>query len=237
MEIKTEIARVRKTGMEYSSDGIMTVERPGGGIRVILADGQGNGLESRLLSRMAVNYAASLVAEGKTNEEAMRAINDRIYEEHERKVPCSLMILSVDTGSGMIEICRNTPCPVMVSAQEYDALYDDSSNPAGIDRHMHTETYSLPIDEENGMLIAGFTDGFFKAGHKHSGRGVNIDDVWKIIHANPIDDCGYIAKSILEYAIDLDGGEPADDMTVAVLAVVPAEHEQKVETIAISYPY
>ena len=40
MEIKTEIARVRKTGMEYSSDVIMTVERSGVLISVILADGK-----------------------------------------------------------------------------------------------------------------------------------------------------------------------------------------------------
>ena len=64
MEIQIAVAKVNKYAVSESGDTLEVVERPGGGISVVLADGQSSGRGAKAVSMMVVRRVISLLAEG-----------------------------------------------------------------------------------------------------------------------------------------------------------------------------
>lgn len=235
MEVKIGLAKTTKYAMSHCGDSCDIAERPHGGISAIIADGQGNGLAAHHTSSWVVNKAVSLIADGARDGAVARAVHDYLYAMKDRKVSCTLTMVSADFESETMVISRNSNCPVIVKTEEYETVYDEDVNPIGVHRHMKPLIYELPFSP--GMLVVSYTDGISHAGKKRLGKDADFEKILAIVRDNRAEDAAFIAKSIMEYALSLDGEQASDDMTVVVMGLVEkADPSPKVEQIEVTYP-
>jgi serine phosphatase RsbU (regulator of sigma subunit) len=151
MEIKIGLAKTAKYANEVCGDCCDIAERPHGGISAIIADGQGNGLSAHHTSSWVVNKAVQLILDGARDGAVARAVHDYLYAMKDKKVSCTLTVVSADLDTETAVISRNSNCPVIVKTEEYESVYDESVEPIGVNRHMKPLMYEIPL--EAGMTI------------------------------------------------------------------------------------
>ena len=61
MEIKLAVAKINKYATSESGDSVEVVERPNGGISVVMADGQSSGKGAKQISSLVVRKVISLI--------------------------------------------------------------------------------------------------------------------------------------------------------------------------------
>src|SRR4030065_2801483 len=96
MEVQIAISKIRKYATSDSGDTVEIIERPNGGLSVVMADGQSSGRGAKSISTMVVRKVISLLAEGVRDGAASRAASDYLLTERSGKVSATLNIVSVD---------------------------------------------------------------------------------------------------------------------------------------------
>src|SRR4030067_2314281 len=96
MEIQIGVAKINKYASAESGDTLEVVERPAGGLSVVLADGQRSGKSAKLISNMVVRKVISLLAEGVRDGAAARAASDYLYTERKGKDSSAPYIVFLD---------------------------------------------------------------------------------------------------------------------------------------------
>ena len=236
MEIKIGIAKTKKYAVSHSGDSCEIAERPHGGISAVLADGQGSGLSAHHTSSWVVNKAVSLLTDGARDGAVARAVHDYLYAMKDKKVSCTLTVLSADLETETVVISRNSNCPVIVKTEDYLSVYDEEVNPIGVHRHMKPLMYELPFSPN--MIVVSYTDGIQAAGRKRGGDQADFAVIEQIIRDNTAEDAEFIAQSILEYALTKDHEQPGDDMTVVVLGISgKGGQTNKVQRVSATYPF
>src|SRR5512135_1738817 len=109
MEIQIAVAKTNKFGVTESGDSLEVVERPQGGLSVVLADGQSSGRGAKVVSMMVVRKVIGLLAEGVRDGAAARAASDMLFAERSGRVSCTLNIASVDLVTRTLVLARNNP--------------------------------------------------------------------------------------------------------------------------------
>lgn len=236
MEIKIGLAKTSKYANESCGDSCDIAERPHGGISAIIADGQGNGLSAHHTSSWVVNKAAQLISDGARDGAVARAVHDYLYAIKDKKVSCTLTVVSADLDTETAVISRNSNCPVIVKTESYETVYNEAVEPIGVNRHMKPLMYEIPL--EPGMIIVSYTDGIAHAGRKRTGHVAEFDKIMEIVRKNTAEDTSFIAKTIMDYALSLDADKASDDMTVLVMGVTADSTESpRIEQMEVTYPY
>ena len=218
MEIQVAVAKINKYAVSESGDTLEVVERPTGGLSVVLADGQTSGRGAKAISLMVVRKVIGLIAEGVRDGAAARAASDMLFAERAGKVTCTLNIASVDLHSRTIVLTRNNPAPMFICQGENVDAHAEESDSLGTSRNVRPVITELNI--EAGLTIVIFSDGISHAGER---RGTPMD----IRHAilSMIEDQEptpqELADALLAQAVRLDDNRPADDISVLVLRVSP----------------
>ncbi len=233
MEIKVGVAKTKKYAVTDCGDSMEVAERPRGGISAILADGQGSGKAAKITSRLVVNKAASLIAEGARDGAVARAVHDYLYVIKDGKVSSTLTVLSVDLDTQSVLFSRNSNCPVILKHAYGIQVYDEDVSSIGVHKRMKPLMYEFPL--ETGLIMVSYTDGIQSAGRKR-GKELNFEFIKRIIEENAPDDAPYIAEAILEYALGLDEERPSDDMTVVVIGICDTESLHNIRRMSISFP-
>lgn len=222
MELQIGVAKINKYASSESGDTLEVVERPNGGVSVVLADGQRSGKSAKRLSNIVVRKVISLLAEGVRDGAAARAASDYLYSMRGGKVLSTLNILTVDLESYSIVISRNNPAPIFYIKNTKHKALDEKSQPVGIYRNTKPVITELPL--QAGLTIVAFTDGMVTAGER---KGT------KIAIPQELDFCieqGYTAQEIADHliriALELDDNRPIDDISVVVLQVVSMVTDQ-----------
>jgi len=115
MEVQIAVAKVNKYATSESGDTVEVIERPNGGLSVVMADGQSSGRGAKWISTLAVRKVISLLSEGVRDGAAARAASDYLFTERKGKVSATLNILSVDMQTSTLVISRNNPAPVLLA--------------------------------------------------------------------------------------------------------------------------
>ena len=131
MEIQIAVAKINKYASSESGDTLEIVERPNGGVSVVLADGQSSGRGAKATSTLVVRKVLALLAEGVRDGAAARAASDYLYTEKNGKVTACLTILSADLETGTLVITRNSPTQVFVAQNENIDKITSESIPIG----------------------------------------------------------------------------------------------------------
>jgi len=233
MEIKIAAAKVKKYAVSKSGDTLEVIERPNGGLSVVLADGQTSGRGAKAVSMMVVRKVISLLAEGVRDGAAARAASDYLYTEKGGKVSSTLNIASVDLDTKTIVLSRNNPSPTYIcQGDNVESLHSDSS-PIGVARGIRPEISEINLSP--GLTIVIYTDGLTHAG-KRRGDAMDIKTAIQAM----LEDCEEpdpqeIADALLAHAVRLDENRPADDISVVVLHVTAKERDG-VRRMSVSLP-
>lgn len=216
MEVNIAVSKISKYATSNSGDTVEIVERPNGGLSVVMADGQSSGRGAKWISTLVVRRVISLLAEGVRDGAAARAASDYLYTERSGKVSATLNILSIDKQTNTLVISRNNPAPVIIAKNEAISLLDEKSLPVGIYRD--TRPVITEMEIEPGLTALVFTDGLIHAGSR-SGESMDVRTCMHALLEDENPSAQLIADSLLDYAINLDQGRPVDDITIASLRV------------------
>jgi serine phosphatase RsbU (regulator of sigma subunit) len=215
MEVKLAVAKINKYATSESGDSVEVVERPNGGISVVMADGQSSGRGAKHISSLVVRKVISLLSEGVRDGAAARAASDYLFTERKGKVSATLNIASVDLQTDTLVITRNNPLPVIIATRDDVCTFDDECNPIGLYRDTRPLISEMPL--EPGLTVVQFTDGLVHAGSR---TGDSLDVLtFLAAHAEDEVDPQEIADALLTDAIHLDHGRPVDDISIVVIQV------------------
>ena len=216
MEVQIAVAKVNKYATSESGDTLEVVERPNGGLSVVLADGQTSGRGAKAVSQLVVRKVIGLLAEGVRDGAAARAASDALFTDKQGKVICTLNIASVDLRSGTIVLTRNNPAPMFICrAETFDRL-DSESIPLGTSRDVRPLITEIAL--EPGLTIIIYTDGLVHAGSRR-GTPMDVGETIQSVMEDENPSPQLLADTLLAQAMRLDENRPVDDISVLVLKV------------------
>src|SRR5574342_57480 len=157
MEVQIAVAKINKYASSESGDTLEVIERPNGGLSVVLADGQTSGRGAKAVSQMVVRKVIGLLAEGVRDGAAARAASDALYTDKKGKVICTLNIASIDLHSGTIVLTRNNPSPMFICRDMQVDRLDVESIPLGTSRDVRPSITEIGLDV--GLTVVIYTDG------------------------------------------------------------------------------
>jgi serine phosphatase RsbU (regulator of sigma subunit) len=233
MEIQAAVAKVHKYATSESGDTLEMIERPHGGLSLVLADGQRSGKAAKTISNLVARKAISLLAEGVRDGAAARAAHDYLYANRGGKVLATLNIVSVDLVTQTVVISRNSHCPVIVADHQGVRTLDAPSQPVGIYPGTKPVITELPIVSHTWLVV--FTDGVLAAGQRY-GERLDVAQLVSGFLAEGKKDAQAMADAILKQAAELDRGRPSDDISVLVIAILPRVREDNVRRMTASFP-
>jgi serine phosphatase RsbU (regulator of sigma subunit) len=222
MEIQIGVAKINKYASSESGDTLEVIERPNGGLSVVLADGQRSGKSAKRISNMVVRKVIALLAEGVRDGAAARAASDYLFTHKSGKVMSTLNILSLDMVSNTLVIARNNPIPALISQEGKVSMLDEESQPVGIYRN--TKPVITQVEIAESLFVVIFSDGLPYAGER-SGNPIDVTKSFNELikeKASP----QAMADNLMEEALALEDGRPGDDISVVVLGVMPMLEDQ-----------
>jgi serine phosphatase RsbU (regulator of sigma subunit) len=222
MEIQIAVAKTNKYAVSESGDTLEVVERPNGGVSVVLADGQTSGRGAKAVSTMVVRKVISLLAEGVRDGAAARAASDYLYTERYGKVSATLNILSADLQTGTLVITRNNPAPIFVAQNGKIECLNTESSSIGTSRNVRPAISEIALEGWTSIIM--YTDGILHAGTRY-GQSLDICTLLESLLDEQDPPSQEVADTLLSHAIQLDQGRPNDDMSVVVLRVMPFESD------------
>ena len=232
MHLDIAVAKVRKYAVPESGDTIETIERPGGGISIVVVDGQRSGRSAKVISNMVARKAVSLLAEGVRDGAAARAAHDYLYTQRSGKVSATLNIASVDLESRTLVLSRNSHCPIVVSQAGEPRLLDEPSNPVGV--HKGTKPVIVEIPLAPATIVVIYTDGLIAAGER-TGQSLDVLQAMRELIPHHLT-ARQIARDLLDRALTLDDHRPADDISLVVLSISKFDQRNDVRWLNVSMP-
>ncbi|RIK47293.1 MAG: stage II sporulation protein E [Chloroflexi bacterium] len=210
------IAGVGKYAAGASGDVVETVERPGGGISVVIVDGQGSGPAAKALALLVAARSAGLLRDGIRDLLVAQAAADFLLAYRRGQVSATLDILTLEQQQGLARVTRNNPTPYIVRVGQDCLFSGEGSEPLGTLRSPRISQREYPLTPQ--LKLALFTDGVVGG----RGRpGPVFDPQHWLRTAEPTLAAQPTADGLLDAAINSDAGRPSDDMTVVVLACEP----------------
>ena len=216
MEVQIAVAKINKYASSESGDTVEVVERPNGGLSVVMADGQSSGRGAKQISNQVVRKVISLLSEGVRDGAAARAASDFLYTERKGKVSATLNIVSVDMQTSTLVITRNNPAPLLISSSDEIHRLDEESKPIGLYRDTRPLINELPL--EPGLTAVIFTDGLVHAGSRY-GETMDITTCLQSMLDEEEASPNEIADMLLNMALQLDQGRPVDDISIVVVQI------------------
>jgi serine phosphatase RsbU (regulator of sigma subunit) len=234
LELQVAVAKVSKYAVSESGDTVEVIERPHGGLSLVMVDGQRSGKSAKAISNMVVR---KLLADGVRDGAAARAAHDYLRTMRGGQVSATLNIVSVDLGTLTIVISRNSHCPAIVlrGSEGETLLLDEPSQAIGIHARTRPVITEIPITPDLHVVL--FTDGVLAAGQRD---GQQLDApafVRERLALCSGETCARsLADALLGRAVELDQGRPGDDISVVVVSVVALQQLDEVRRLSVRFP-
>ena len=231
-EIQIAVAKTHKYASRESGDTVELVERPAGGLSVVLVEGQGSGQAAKTLSLLVSAKAVALLKDGARDGAVARAVHDYLHTFRQGRVSATLEILSVDLVSKTVISSRNSNTPLLIG---HGAAYESRpplSTPIGIRRH--TKPTIEQFTAETGLRVLIFSDGILFAGER-AGRQLDLL-AFAEAHLGGEMTAQEMADTLLAAALAADDGRPNDDMTVVALLLHPRDGYPPVQRMTVVLP-
>jgi serine phosphatase RsbU (regulator of sigma subunit) len=237
LELHVAVAKVGKYAVSESGDTVEVIERPHGGLSLVVVDGQRSGKSAKAISNIVARKAVSLLADGVRDGAAARAAHDYLRTLRGGQVSATLNIVSVDLVTRTLVISRNSHCPVLVAEgrQGVLRLLDEPSQAIGI--HSRTRPVITELSITADLHVVVFTDGLLSAGERY-GEGLDASAfVRGQLAACSGELCARaLADALLNRAWELDRGRPTDDISVVVFSVVSRQQSDNVRRLSVRFP-
>jgi serine phosphatase RsbU (regulator of sigma subunit) len=237
LELQVAVAKVSKYAVSESGDTVELIERPHGGLSLVMVDGQRSGKSAKAISNIVARKAVSLLADGVRDGAAARAAHDYLRTMRGGQVSATLNIVSVDLGTLTIVISRNSHCPAIVlrGGEGELQLLDEPSQAIGIHARTRPVIAEIPIAQDLHVIL--YTDGVLAAGQRY---GQQLDAPAFVRDRLALcsgETCARsLADALLGRAVELDQGRPGDDISVVVVSVVALKQLDEVRRLSVRFP-
>lgn len=232
-EIQIAVAKINKYATSESGDTVEIVERPHGGLSIVVADGQSSGKSAKAISNLVVNKAISLLAEGVRDGAVARATHDYLHTWRGGKVSAELIIVSIDMVTRSLVISRNARCPTLLRTAGGFCWLDEPSSAVGIYRYTKPSIHERPL--QAGETVIAFTDGVWSAGAVRDQR-LDLPALLAAVDPLGIAPAEPVADAVLNAALELDYGRPHDDATVLVVKLLTQGVPDPIRRLHMSFP-
>jgi serine phosphatase RsbU (regulator of sigma subunit) len=222
-EVQVAVAKTRKYASRESGDTVEVIERPHGGLTVLLVDAQGSGLPAKTISNLVVSRGAALIKEGTRDGAVARSVHDYLYTLRGGRVSATLVIVSVDLQSQSLVLSRNDESPVYLLSREGVEVCDEPVTPIGIYLRTKPSIVERPLAEYLGAVAV--SDGIVHAGERR-GAPLNLRAFLQEQLASGWPDAQALADAVLAQAVALEDGRPRDDASVVVVTMSPAAEQE-----------
>ncbi len=214
MYLSVAVSKIAKWTAQESGDTLEMIERPRGGLSLVLVDGQSSGRGAKTVSMQVVRKVVSELGEGVRDGAAARAANDMLYAQRYGKVSATLIILSVELDSRTLIVTRCGNSPVFVRPPgEMIMLLESDAPTLGFYRATRPNVDHLLL--EPGLLAVACTDGLvhaFGMDEPELAIAEAIEEIWQDSASAQA-----VADGLVARALELDDGRPGDDTSVVVL--------------------
>lgn len=220
-QLQVAVSKRNKYAVRESGDTVEVVERPLGGLSILIADGQGSGLHAKMLSNFIAARAVALLKEGARDSAVHEVVHDHLLAYRGGRVSCALTTVSADLQTRACTVTRSSNTAAYFVEDGRVAPVDGRAAPLGIPEHRGPSSELRPLVP--GLFAVAVTDGISGAGSR-GGASLDVPAVLALAlrsGASPAD----VAAALLHEAAVSDRGRPVDDMSVAVLGVVEVEAE------------
>ncbi len=220
MHLSVAVSKINKWGVRQGGDTLEVIERPRGGLSIVLADGQSSGPGAKSTSIAVVRKVVTELAEGVRDGAAVRAASDMLYVQRGGKVSATLVVISADMDTRTVVVSRlGAPATyVFLPAQGWLAL-PGTEKTLGVYRHVRPAVEQFPL--EPGLVVCAFTDGVLHAGTRRGQQLAFPQVLEELWNAQP--QAAALADGLLARAMALDEQRPVDDTSIAVLHVTAGE--------------
>ena len=215
LTIDVAIAKTHKYASRDSGDTAEVVERPGGGLTLLVVDGQGSGRGARVISQMIAARVLSLVKDGVRDGAVSRAASDILLTHRHGQVSATLDMVSVDLPASEVIVTRQGATHGAVRHADGVDLLAGAAPPLGRYPSSRPTIWRYPLVA--GLLVIVTSDGITGSGQRN---GQPVLDLGAFLAALPDDASAQgTADALLACALERDGGRPADDCTVGVVLI------------------
>jgi len=237
LELQVAVAKVGKYAVSESGDTVEMIERPQGGLSLVMVDGQRSGRSAKAISNLVARKAISLLADGVRDGAAARAAHDYLRTMRGGQVSATLNIISVDLDTRTLVISRNSHCPVVVVEGEEQELrlLDEPSEAIGVHPRTRPVIAELPLSRNLHVVV--YTDGLLIAGERHGDRfDVPAFVREHLAGGNAEGVARSLADALLARAVELDRDRPADDVSVVAISIVARARPDDVRRLSVRFP-
>lgn len=242
LTLELAVAKVGKYATSESGDTVEVVERPHGGLSVVVVDGQRSGKSAKAISNIVARKAMALLADGVRDGAVARAAHDYLRTQRGGQVSATLNLASVDLDSRTLVLLRNNHCPTLLYSPHWIGVttpdgwqyLDEPSEAIGV--HARTRPIATELPLQPDLLAFIFTDGIWTAGER-SGQRISLPLAVQEAFAAGITEPQGLADFLLARAVELDQGRPADDMSLVVLGIQRAAGDNEARRMTVSLPF
>jgi uncharacterized protein YoaH (UPF0181 family) len=203
MEIQAAISKIDRYSSNEEGNKVEIIERPNGGISIVLAEGTLSGSRSKGVTMKAVHAVLNLIAEGVPDGASSRVVLQRIRDEHRETADVKLSILSCDLLSKSIVITKNNSVPVLIyeDGESRFLLLDEDE-----ESHLY-DPIVYQFELRLGQTFFLITEGVRNAGAFNDNR-IDLRTALSSIFDEESDEIGVqdVADYLLKQAIGHDSG-------------------------------
>ncbi len=203
------VAKAKKDGSEISGDTHSVVRISGDKFLLALSDGMGSGKEAETVSSASLSLIESFYKAGLDSELILSTVNKLLAINTEDSFT-ALDVSVIDLNSCSADFIKyGSPYGFIVSPNGV-RIIEGNSLPLGIINELKPSVANAPLSD--GDVIVLVTDGVSDA----FGSSSEVIDYLRSVPAkNP----QTLANGLLSHAVQLNGGERKDDMTVLAVRV------------------
>ncbi len=232
IDVQVAVAKIRKYASSESGDTVEVVERPHGGLSIVVVDGQRSGKSAKAISNIVCRKAISLLAEGVRDGAVARATHDYLLVHRGGQVSAELTIVSVDLVTNSLVISRNARCPSLLRCNDEIVWLDAPSTAIGIQRKTKPAIAEFSLEPYLTLIV--FTDGVWSAGAL--GGRIDLLDLLNRCDPDGSASATQLADAVLDEALALERQRPRDDATVLVVKLLPEGDPSLIRRMSVTIP-
>ncbi len=201
-----------------NGDAVLARTLPGGQMLLALSDGMGHGAHAQEESKKTLELLSLCMEAGYTRAQAITAVNGMMLTATGGEQFATVDLCLVDLWTGKAYMNKLGACQSLLIQGQHIRTIEGAALPLGIVEHVVPMEHSVSLAEGDTLILMsdGITDAF-------EGIEQVREVVQKYLEAAP----QRLADMLLQDALILSGGMPADDMTVLCARCLQQTAQQK----------